>query len=60
MKTHLFILHSLNGSTKDSFKDSVTEIAQNLGYEVIYPIFPTSKNASYKNFKEVMNSCGGG
>ena len=60
MKNNLFILHSLNGNTKNSFKDSVTEIAQSLDYNVIYPIFPTSKNASYESFKNIMNCHGGG
>lgn len=54
MKNTLFILHSLNGNTKDSFKESVAIIANNLGYEVVYPIFPTSKDASYENFKNIM------
>ena len=54
MAQSLFILHSLNGNTKDSFKDNVTEIAEGLGYEVYYPIFAVSEESSFENFKEVM------
>ncbi len=54
MKQTLFILHSLNGNTKDSFLDYVKTVAIDLSFEVIYPLFLTSEKSSYDNFREVM------
>ena len=56
MKQSLFILHSLNGNTAYSFKDSLTETASNIGFKVFYPIFETSEKSNYDNFKSVMLS----
>lgn len=56
MKQSLFILHSLNGNTEYSFKDSLTETASKLGFKVFYPVFETSEKSSYANFKNVMLS----
>lgn len=56
MKQPLFILHSLNGNTEFSFRDSVTNIAQNLNYTVIYPQFAISQDSNYQNFKQVLHS----
>ena len=55
VKQVLFILHSLNGSTSDSFKNGVTQTAESLGYEVIYPEFAKRENSSFENFDEVMS-----
>lgn len=54
MKQTLFVLHSLNGNTKDSFLNYVNMIATNMSFDVIYPIFLTSEQSSYENFKNVM------
>lgn len=54
MKQTLFVLHSLNGNTKDSFFNYVNMIATNMSFDVIYPIFLTSEQSSYENFKNVM------
>jgi len=56
MKQTLFVLHSLNGNTKDSFFNHVNIVAKNLSFNVIYPLFLTSEKSSYENFKEVMDS----
>ena len=58
MKQSLFILHSLNGNTKDSFKDSLTETALDIGYNVFYPVFEVREKSSYDNFKNVMLNYG--
>ena len=58
MKQSLFILHSLNGNTKDSFKDSLTETALDIGYNVFYPVFEVREKSSYDNFKDVMLNYG--
>ncbi len=50
----MFILHSLNGNTKESFKDSLTETASQIGFDVFYPIFEIREKSSYENFKNVM------
>ena len=53
--TNLFIIHSYNGDTKESFGPYIKEDAEKLGIKVCFPDFPTKEQAKYSNWCAVMD-----
>lgn len=52
---NLFIIHSYNADTKESFGPSLKEQVEKLGIRVIYPDFPIGEHAKYSNWCNVMD-----
>ena len=52
---NLFIIHSYNADTKESFGPYLVKKGKELDLNVIFPDFPTRKEASYKKWSEIMN-----
>lgn len=52
---NLFIIHSYNADTKESFGPYIAEYAKNIGLNVIFPDFPIKEKASYKSWSEIMD-----
>lgn len=46
---NLFIIHSYNNGTKNSFGPYLIKECTNLGLNVIFPNFPTGKDANYQD-----------
>ncbi len=53
--TNLFIIHSYNGDTKESFGPYIKEHAEKLGIKVFFPNFPIREQAKYSNWCAVMD-----
>ena len=52
---NLFIIHSYNADTKESFGLDLQKKAEELGLKVYFPDFPTRKNARYNSWREIMD-----
>lgn len=52
---NLFIIHSYNADTKESFGPYIEEEAKKLGIDVIFPDFPIRSEASYDKWSKIMN-----
>ena len=52
---NLFIIHSYNGDTKETFGPYIKEQAQKLGIRVYFPDFPIKKEANYKSWSSIMD-----
>lgn len=53
--SNLFIIHSYNADTKESFGPYLMEKGKQLGLNVIFPDFPTRKEAEYKKWCKIMD-----
>lgn len=53
--SNVFIIHSYNAGTKESFGPYVEKKCKDLGLEVIFPTFPIGIEATYKNWCEIMD-----
>lgn len=51
----LFIIHSFNGNTKNSFGPYLVEKCTVLGLNVIFPDFPTGEDANYRDWSKIMD-----
>ncbi len=51
----LFIIHSYNGNTKNSFGPYLVKECSSLGLNVIFPDFPTGKNANYNEWSKILD-----
>lgn len=54
-KRNLFIIHSLNGNTKDSFAGSIQELCFNNDIDYYYLEFPTGENANYEDWEKILD-----
>lgn len=52
---NLFIIHSYNADTKESFGPYIVEKAKELNINVIFPDFPIRSEASYKKWSKIMD-----
>ncbi len=53
---NIFVIHSYNGDTADSFAPSVKDFAEKHGLQYIFPDFPIRKEATYRSWSEVMDT----
>ncbi len=51
----LFIIHSFNNGTKDSFGSSLADQCISLGLNVIFPDFPTGEDANYYDWSKILD-----
>ena len=51
----LFIIHSFNGNTKNSFGPYLVKKCTSLGLNVIFPDFPTGENANYHEWSKILD-----
>ena len=51
----LFIIHSFNGNTKNSFGPYLVKECTSLGLNVIFPDFPTGENANYHEWSKILD-----
>ncbi len=51
----VFIIHSFNNGTKDSFGQYLIDECSTLGVNVIFPQFPTGENANYSDWCRVLD-----
>lgn len=51
---NIFVIHSYNGDTKDSFAPSVQRFAEKTGASYYFPEFPIRQQASYDSWSKVM------
>ena len=51
----MFIIHSGNADTKESFGPYVVNKAKNLGFDVIFPDFPHKGGADYQKWSAIMD-----
>lgn len=54
-KRNLFIIHSLNGNTKNSFAESIQELCSNNDIDYYYLEFPTGENANYEDWEKILD-----
>lgn len=52
---NIFIIHSYNADTKESFWPYVVDKATELGFNVIFPDFPIEEKANYQKWAEIMD-----
>ena len=53
---NLFIIHSYNADTKESFGLELKKQAEELGLKVFFPSFPTRENAKYSLWCDTMDN----
>lgn len=53
--SNLFIIHSYNADTKESFGPYLVEEGKELGLDVIFPDFPIRQEANYQRWSEIMD-----
>lgn len=51
----LFIIHSFNGGTKNSFGPYLVDKCTSLGLNVIFPDFPTGDDANYYDWSKILD-----
>ena len=52
----LFIIHSFNGNTKNSFGPYLVDKCTSLGLNVIFPDFPTGEDANYHDWSKILDN----
>lgn len=52
---NIFVIHSYNGDTADSFAPSVEKLAEENHIEYVFPHFPVRSKASYESWSAVMD-----
>lgn len=52
---NIFIIHSFNNGTKNSFGPYLVRECASLGLNVIFPDFPTGDDANYQDWSKVMD-----
>lgn len=53
--SNLFIIHSYNADTKESFGPYLAQKGKELGLDVVFPDFPIRKEADYYKWSKIMN-----
>lgn len=53
--TNIFIIHSYNGDTKESFGPYLVDKLTEIGINVIFPSFPIKEEATYEKWSEIMD-----
>ena len=52
---NIFVIHSYNGDTAESFAPSIERFAEKNGTDYYFPVFPVRKEASFESWSEVMD-----
>ena len=54
--TNVFMIHSYNGNTRDSFAPSIQKLCENQGIDYYFPSFPIRDEATYDGWEDILNS----